>query len=61
MTGAKRLIVNADDLGRTGGINRGVVDAHRTGIVTSATVMVNYPSAREVACHDSTNRRRVTR
>ncbi len=45
----KRLIVNADDLGRTGGINRGVVEAHRRGIVTSATVMVNYASAREVA------------
>jgi hypothetical protein len=49
MAQAKRLIVNADDLGRTAGINRGVVEAHRRGIVTSATVMVNYPSAREVA------------
>ena len=49
MARAKRLIVNADDLGRTGGINRGVVAAHRGGIVTSATVMVNYQSAREVA------------
>lgn len=49
MARTKRLIVNADDLGRTGGINRGVVEAHRGGIVTSATVMVNYPSAREVA------------
>jgi len=45
----KRLIVNADDLGRTVGINRGVVEAHRRGIVTSATVMVNYPGARAVA------------
>lgn len=44
----KRLIVNADDLGRTRGINRGVFDAHRRGVVTSATMMVNYPAASEV-------------
>jgi hypothetical protein len=49
MSQAKRLIVNADDLGRTVGINQGIVEAHRHGIVTSATVMVNYPAAREVA------------
>ena len=45
---AKRLIVNADDLGRTKGINEGVFEAHRRGIVTSATLMVNYPAAEEV-------------
>jgi predicted glycoside hydrolase/deacetylase ChbG (UPF0249 family) len=45
----KRLIVNADDLGRTHGINTGVFEAHRHGIVTSATAMVNYPSIREAA------------
>ncbi len=36
----KRLIVNADDFGRTPGVNAGVLEAHRRGIVTSATVMV---------------------
>jgi predicted glycoside hydrolase/deacetylase ChbG (UPF0249 family) len=36
----KRLIVNADDFGRSAGVNAGVLDAHRRGIVTSATVMV---------------------
>lgn len=36
----KRLIVNADDFGRTQGINEGTFQAHREGIVTSATVMV---------------------
>jgi predicted glycoside hydrolase/deacetylase ChbG (UPF0249 family) len=46
---AKQLIVNADDLGRTEGINEGVFDAHRRGIVTSATLMVNYPAAGRVA------------
>ncbi len=49
MTAARRLIVNADDLGRTPGINQGVTQAHRFGIVTSATVMVNYPAAEAVA------------
>lgn len=49
MIQAKRLIVNADDLGRTPGINRGILEAHRRGIVTSATLMVNYPAAEEAA------------
>ena len=49
MSAGKRLIVNADDLGRTEGINEGIFDAHRRGIVTSATMMVNYPAARRVA------------
>ena len=49
MSAVKQLIVNADDLGRTEGINEGVFDAHRRGIVTSATLMVNYPAARRVA------------
>jgi chitin disaccharide deacetylase len=49
MAATRRLIVNADDLGRTAGINEGVTDAHRRGIVTSATVMVNYPAAQQVA------------
>ncbi len=44
----KRLIVNADDLGCTAGINEGVFEAHRRGVVTSATMMVNYPSAMDV-------------
>jgi predicted glycoside hydrolase/deacetylase ChbG (UPF0249 family) len=49
MTITKRLIVNADDFGRTTGINRGIVDAHEKGIVTSATLMVNYAPAAEAA------------
>ena len=47
MSESRLLIVNADDLGRTPGINRGVVEAHRRGIVTSATLMVAYPPAGE--------------
>lgn len=45
----KRLIVNADDFGRTAGINRGILAAHAKGIVTSTTMMVNYPAAVEAA------------
>ncbi len=41
----KRVIVNADDFGRTDGVNAGVLEAHLSGIVTSATVMVLEPDA----------------
>lgn len=41
----KRLIVNADDFGHAAGVNRGILDAHHQGIVTSTTVMINYPAA----------------
>ena len=32
------LIVNADDFGRSPGVNGGVIQAHEDGIVTSAKV-----------------------
>jgi len=41
------LIVNADDFGRTAGVSEGILQAHRNGIVTSTTVMVNCPGAGE--------------
>lgn len=37
------LIVNADDFNLTEGVSRGILDAHRDGIVTSTTVVVNLP------------------
>jgi predicted glycoside hydrolase/deacetylase ChbG (UPF0249 family) len=37
----KNLIVNADDLGWTDGVNRGIVEAFRRGIVTSASLLAN--------------------
>jgi predicted glycoside hydrolase/deacetylase ChbG (UPF0249 family) len=43
------LIVNADDFGRSTGVNRGVIQAHEEGIVTSATLMVRWPAAGEAA------------
>ena len=40
----RRLIVNADDYGRAPGVCRGILEAHRSGIVTSTTVMINQPA-----------------
>jgi predicted glycoside hydrolase/deacetylase ChbG (UPF0249 family) len=37
----KNLIVNADDLGWTEGVNRGIVEAFHHGIVTSASLLAN--------------------
>src|SRR6059036_1537886 len=37
----RRLIVNADDFGRSHSINQAVVRAHREGILTTASLMVN--------------------
>jgi predicted glycoside hydrolase/deacetylase ChbG (UPF0249 family) len=37
------LIVNADDFGLTCGVNRAVVDLHRAGALTSATLMAASP------------------
>ena len=34
-----RLIVNADDFGQTAGINRAVLELHKAGLLTSATLM----------------------
>ena len=45
------LVVNADDFGRSPGINAGVVAAHERGIVTSASLMVRWPAAVEAAAY----------
>src|ERR1039457_2620927 len=42
-----RLIVNADDFGRSHSINEAVVRAHQEGILTSASLMVNEPGLDE--------------
>jgi predicted glycoside hydrolase/deacetylase ChbG (UPF0249 family) len=39
--GQRRLIVNADDFGLTEGVNRGIVEAYKHGILRSATLMAN--------------------
>ena len=43
----KVLIVNADDFGYSHGINRGVLEAHDRGVLTSASLMVNTAASLE--------------
>jgi chitin disaccharide deacetylase len=44
---SRRLIVNADDFGRSRSINEAVIRAHQEGILTTASLMVNEPAAAE--------------
>ncbi|MBI1760610.1 MAG: hopanoid biosynthesis-associated protein HpnK [Acidobacteria bacterium] len=41
------LIVNGDDFGYSDGVNRAILQAHREGILTSASLMVNESAAAE--------------
>jgi len=43
----KICIVNGDDFGASAGINRGFVEAHTKGILTSASLMINMPGTEE--------------
>ena len=43
----RRLIVNADDFGLSQSVNEAVIRAHRDGILTSASLMVNEPGCGE--------------
>ncbi|MDP9418579.1 MAG: ChbG/HpnK family deacetylase, partial [Actinomycetota bacterium] len=42
-TSRRLLIVNADDYGLTAGVSRGILRAHREGIVTSTSVLAVAP------------------
>jgi chitin disaccharide deacetylase len=44
---ARRIIVNADDFGWSHSINQAVIRAHREGILTTASLMVNGQAAEE--------------
>jgi predicted glycoside hydrolase/deacetylase ChbG (UPF0249 family) len=41
LSARRQLVVNADDFGFTPDVNAGVVEAHRHGILTAATLMAN--------------------
>jgi predicted glycoside hydrolase/deacetylase ChbG (UPF0249 family) len=49
MAAERNLIVNADDLGLSAGVNAGILEAHERGIVTSTSLMVRKPAAEEAA------------
>jgi len=49
VTGERNVIVNADDLGLSLGVNEGIAVAHDHGIVTSASLMVLQVAAEEAA------------
>ncbi len=51
MDSKRSLIVNADDLGLSEGVNRGIIEAHEHGIVTSASLMVLKPAAASAAAY----------
>jgi predicted glycoside hydrolase/deacetylase ChbG (UPF0249 family) len=38
-----KLVINADDFGLSKGVNLGIIEALRNGIVTSTTLMMNMP------------------
>ena len=50
----KRLIINADDYGHTKGASEGIRRAHKLGIVSSTSVMMNRPAARTQLEHIKT-------
>ena len=43
----RRLIVNGDDFGLTAEVNRGIIRAHREGILTSTSLMVTSPAVEQ--------------
>jgi chitin disaccharide deacetylase len=51
----RRLIVNADDFGRSPSINAAVIRAHREGILTSTSLMVNESACGDAVCFAKQN------
>lgn len=43
------LVINADDLGFAPGVNRGILEAHAAGTLSSASMMVTTPAFAEAA------------
>jgi chitin disaccharide deacetylase len=49
MQALREVIINADDFGLAPGVNRGIVEAHEGGTLSSASIMVNTPAFQEAA------------
>src|SRR6476469_4621235 len=47
MESPRLLVINADDLGFAPGVNRGILEAHDAGTLSSASLMVNTPAFTE--------------
>lgn len=43
------VVVTADDLGLSPGVTRGILEAHRRGVVRSTSLLVTFPDAEEAA------------
>jgi len=50
----KHVIINADDMGWSAAVNRGIVEAFENGVLTSTTLLINGP-----ACGDAVERVRL--
>src|SRR5439155_10029691 len=44
---ARLVVLNADDLGFAPGVNRGIIEAHDAGTLSSASMMVTTPGFAE--------------
>jgi predicted glycoside hydrolase/deacetylase ChbG (UPF0249 family) len=53
--GEKYLIFNADDFGASDGVNRGIIDCHRNGVVTSTSFMATGRAARQAVAMSRDN------
>lgn len=49
MQSLREVIINADDLGFAPGVNRGIVEAHEAGTLSSASMLVSTPAFHEAA------------
>ena len=43
------VIINADDLGYSKEVNKGIEECFKKGLINRATIMVNMPYAKEAA------------
>ena len=43
------LIINGDDFGASRGINRAIAELHQLGVLTSASLMIDMPAAKQAA------------